>query len=259
MHKNQELQSLKRGLCAIELINRRGSITIAELGRQFGLARTTAERVLGTLLAAGYLDRDLGTKAFFLTERVHALSDGYAEESELVAAARPIMAVTTRRIGWPLCLAMPIGEQMSIRVTTDPDTTLGLNRRHVGSSGAMGQVSSGLAFLAFLDEAQRVAMLEMLRLSDNPNQAAARDGKRMAYLIGEARRHGYSFGIDLGQERSVAVPVMLGGRVRGALLMAFMARVLTNDVVIEKFVPELKRVAAEIERAAMRSAPGQRY
>lgn len=254
MHKSQELQSLKRGLSTMELINLRGSITIAELGRQFGLARTTAERILMTLLAQGYLERDPETKAFFLTERVHALSDGYAEESQLVAAARPILIDTTRRIGWPLCLAMPMGEQMSIRVTTDPETTLGLNRRHVGSSGAMAQVSSGLAFLAFLDTPQLDAMLEMLRRSDNPDQAAAH-GNRMTYLIDQARQNGYSFGVDLGRERSVAVPVMLGGRVRGALLMAFMARVMTNDAVVEKFVPELKRVAIEIERAATAAAP----
>lgn len=250
MDKGQQLQSLKRGLNAVALINVMGSITIAELGRRLELPRTTAERVLMTLFAEGYIDRDRETKAFFLTERVHALSDGYAEESQLVTAARPIMAETTKRIGWPLCLAMPMGEHMSVRVTTDPDTTLGLNRRHIGSSGAMAQVSSGLAFLAFLDNPQREVMLEMLRLSDNPDQATVRDKRRMDYLIEETRRNGYAFGVDLGRERSVAVPIMLGGRVRGALLMAFMARVMSNEAVIQKFVPELKLVAAQIEQAA---------
>ncbi len=254
MDKRQQLQSLKRGLNAVVLINLMGSISIAELGRRLRLPRTTAERVLMTLYAEGYLDRDPETKAFFLTSRVHALSDGYAEESELVAAARPILHETTRRIGWPLCLAMPMGEYMSIRVTTDPDTTLGLNRRHVGSIGAMALVSSGLAFLAFLDDAQRQPMFEMLKLSDNPDQAAAHDEKRMDYLLGQIRENGYAFGIDLGRERSVAVPVTLGGRVRGALLMAFMARVIGNEAIVQQFVPELKRVAAEIERVAQRAS-----
>lgn len=250
MDKGQQLQSLKRGLNAVVIINEMGSITIAELGRRLKLPRTTAERVLMTLHAEGYLDRDAETKAFFLTERVHSLSDGYAEESQLVSAAGPIMGELTHRIGWPVCLAMPLGEHMSIRVTTDPETTLGLNRRHIGTSGAMGQVSSGLAFLAFLEEPQRTVMLEMLRLSDNPDQAAVLDERRISYLFDEARKNGYTFGIDLGRERSVAVPIMLGGRVRGALLMAFMARVMSNDAVVAKFVPELKRVAREIEQAA---------
>ena len=143
-----------------------------------------------------------------------------------------------------------MGEHMSIRVTTDPETTLNLNRRHVGTAGPMGLVSSGLAFLAFLDETQREIMFEMLRRSDNPEQAAIRDTKRMDYLFGEIRKDGYSFGLDSGRERSVAVPVSLNGRVRGALLMAFMARVLTNDQVVEGFVDRLKALAAEIERQA---------
>jgi IclR family mhp operon transcriptional activator len=257
LDKRQELHSLKRGLKALALVNTLGSITIAELGRRLTLPRTTAERVLMTLLAEGYLDRDPGIKAFFLTARVHALSDGYAEESQLVAAARPLMIATTRRIGWPLCLAMPMGEHMSIRITTDPETALGLNRRHVGSSGPMGMVSSGLAFLAFLDDTQRELMMEMLRRSDDPGQAAVRDTARMAYLLDEIQANGYAFGIDAGRERSVAVPVMLGARVRGALLMPFMARVLTQDMVAQRFVPELKELTMAIEAAAQARGSGR--
>ena len=247
MDKKQELQSLKRGLRAVALINTLGSITIAELARQFKLPRTTAERVLMTLLSEGYVDRHADTKAFFLTAQVHALSDGYAEESRLVAVAKPLLFEMTREIGWPLCLAMPMGEYMSIRVTSDPETTLGVNRRHVGSAGPMAQVSSGLAFLAHLGDTQRDLMFEMLRLSDNPDQALVHDDKRIGYLFEQIRQSGYSFGLDLGRERSVAVPVMLNGRVRGALLLVFMARVLSSEAVVATFVPQLKALARQIE------------
>ena len=250
MDKTQELQSLRRGLKTVALINTVGSITIAQLSRQLQLARTTAERVLGTLYADGYIDRDPETKAFFLTARVHTLSDGYAEESRLVSAARPLLIEITRRVGWPLCLALPMGEYMSIRITTDSETALGLNKRHVGSTGSMGYVSSGLAFLAFLEEPQHSIMFEMLRRSDNPQQAAVHDRGRMDYILAETRRTGYSFGVDHGRELSVAVPVMLGGRVRGSLLMPFMARVLSNADVVAKYVSELQRLALAIEEAA---------
>jgi len=247
LDKAQELQSLKRGLRAVTLVNTLGSITIAELGRQLQLPRTTAERVLMTLLSEGYVERDPVTKAFFLTAQVHALSDGYAEENQLVKVARPIMLETTRQIGWPLCLAMPMGEFMSVRVTTDPETTLNLNRRHIGSAGPMAMLSSGLAFLAFLEDNQRAIMLDMLRRSDHPSQAAARDVERMEYLLDRTRKDGYSFGLDNGRERSVAVPIMANGRVRGALLMVFMARALSNEAVVETFVPRLRAMACQIE------------
>jgi IclR family mhp operon transcriptional activator len=254
LEKSQELQSLKRGLRAVALVNTMGSITIAELARQFKLPRTTAERVLMTLLTEGYIERDPVTKAFFLTAQVHALSDGYADESQLVTAARPLMLDMTKKIGWPLCLAMPMGEFMSVRVTTDPETTLNLNRRHVGSAGPMGQLSSGLAFLAFLDDTQRTVMLEMLRQSDDPAQSAVRDQAQMDYLLAKIRTNGYSFGLDSGRERSVAVPIMANGRVRGALLMAYMARVLSTETVIEKFVPVIKDLVQQIEVSAFGAA-----
>lgn len=253
LDRKHELQSLKRALKAVALINRRGSITIAQLGRDLGLPRTTAERILTTLAGEGYVERDAVSKAYILTAQIHSLSDGYSEDSRLVDAAKPIMRATTRDIGWPLCLATPLGEYMSVRVTTDPETALSLDRRHVGSAGSLAMVSSGLVFLAFLQDNQREAMLEMLRQSDNPSQAVVHDRKRIDYLLEQIRINGYGFGLDHGRERSVAVPLMAHGRIIGALLMVFMARVLTNDMVIESFVPRLKTVAAEIERQAFGS------
>jgi len=247
LDKAQELKSLKRGLRTVALINDLGSITIAELGRQLKLPRTTAERVLMTLLAEGYVERDAVTKAFFLTAQVHALSDGYAEESQIVKIARPLMLELTRQIGWPLCLAMPMGEYMSVRFTTDPTTTLNLHKRHIGSAAPMALVSSGLAFLAFMDIQQREMMLEMLRRSDNPGQDAARDSTRMDYILERTRIDGYSFGLDHGSERSIAIPILTNGRVRATLLMVFMARALSNTAVVEKFLPRLLELRSTIE------------
>jgi IclR family transcriptional regulator, mhp operon transcriptional activator len=255
--KGQELQSLKRGLKAVAIINTLGSITIAELSRRLELPRTTAERVLMTLFAEGYIDRDPETKAFFLTAQVHALSDGYAEESRLVAAARPLLFETTRKIGWPLLLAMPMGEYMSVRVTSDAETTLGLNRRHIGSALPIALGSSGLVFLAFLDETQRELMVEVLRQSDLPEQSVVHDKTRFEYLIQKIRALGYGFGLDNGRERSIAVPVMLNGRVRGALLMTYMSRVLSTDAVVERYVGTLKELAAAIEQSAADDRPDE--
>ncbi|MES2301561.1 MAG: helix-turn-helix domain-containing protein [Pseudomonadota bacterium] len=247
MDKGQELKSLKRGLRTVALINNLGSITIAELGRQLSLPRTTAERVLMTLLAEGYVERDADTKAFFLTAQVHALSDGYVEENQIVKVARALLLETTRQIGWPLCLAMPMGEYMSLRFTTDPATTLNLHKRHIGSAAPMALVSSGLAFLAFLDDQQREMMLDMLRRSDNAGQAAVHDTARMEYILERTRNDGYSFGLDHGSERSIAIPIITSGRVRATLLMVFMARALSNEAVVERFLPRLLELKRTIE------------
>lgn len=250
MDSDQELKSLKRGLRAMTLINSAGSTTISELSRALALPRTTAERVLMTLLAEGFVDRDRETKRYFLTARVRALSHGFGDEGWIAHVATPILFETTQRIGWPLCIATPVGECMSLRITTDPATSLRLHRRHIGTEIAMAPTSSGIVHLAFLEPEQRRIMLDLLRASSDPLQAVARDTARMDYALAEARANGYSFGLDHGRERSVSVPIMAHGHVTAVLLMIFMAAGLSNERVVAEFVPRLKTMAADIERLA---------
>nr|WP_281127285.1 helix-turn-helix domain-containing protein [Sphingomonas sp. AR_OL41] len=244
------MKSLKRGLKAMMLINRQGSLAISELSRTLELPRTTAERVLMTLLAEGFVDRDPQTKRFFLTERVRALSGGYSDDSWIAHVAAPMLFDVTREIGWPLCIATSVGEYMRLRLTTDPATSLSLHRRHIGSEIAMAVSSSGIVNLAFLDPEQQRIMLEILRNSDDPAQEAARDRNRMDYAIAQARQQGYSFGLDLGRERSVSVPIMGQGQIKAVLLMVFMSRGLSHEQVVERFVPQLQTMAMDIERLA---------
>jgi IclR family mhp operon transcriptional activator len=208
-----------------------------------------------TLLAEGFVDRDPQTKRFFLTDRVRALSGGYSDESWIAHVAAPKLFETTQEIGWPLIIATPAGEYMRTRLTTDPATSLGLHRRHIGSEIAMAVSSSGIVHLAFLDPEQRRIMLQILRDSDDPAQAPAREGNQFDYTIARAREQGYSFGLDLGRERSVSVPILEKGRIKAVLLMTFMARGLTHEQVVERFVPRLKAMATTIERLAFHDDP----
>ena len=257
MDSDQELKSLKRGLKAMTLINRAGSITISELSRQLDLPRTTAERVLMTLLAEGFVDRDPETKRYFLTARVRALSHGFSDEGWIAHVATPLLFETTRAIGWPLCIATPVGEYMSLRVTTDPATSLRLHRRHIGSEIAMSVSSSGIAHLAFLEPEQQSIMLGILRASNDPGQVIVREEDRVLHAIQQAKTQGYSFGLDHGRERSVSVPIMAHGHVTAVLLMVFMAAGLTNEQVVRDFVPRLRDMAREIERLAFAAETAQ--
>jgi IclR family mhp operon transcriptional activator len=246
----QELQSLKRGLRAITLINQAGSITIAQLAKALAVPRTSAERVLMTMAQEGYLERDPVSKIFTLTQQVERLSSGYSQDLHMIKVAQPLLTATTREIGWPLCIATPLGENMTIRFTTDHETSLNLNRRHVGTSGPIALVASGLVFLAYLEDAQLKSFVEFLKGCAKPQQDLVHDPERLAFVLGQVRRNGYGFGLDYGRERSVALPIRAHGVIKGALFMPFMKRVLTNEAVVERFVPRLQAVAAEIERQA---------
>ncbi len=255
MKEDQELRSLKRGLKALTLINQLGSSTITELSRTLGIPRTTAERVMVTLHTEGFVDRDEVTKRYFLSLRVRGLANGYSEISWITHVAKPILFEATRRIGWPLCIAIPHGEYMTVRLTTDPETSLNLNPRHIGSEAPMAHSSSGLVHLAFAEEEERRVLLDLLRKSDDPFQAVARDSKRMDFALTQIRTDGFGFGLDYGHERSIAVPIMTNGRIKAVLLMTFMARAMDNATAALKFAPQLRAMATTIEQLAFGHSP----
>ena len=253
MDADQELKSLKRGLNVLMLLGAHRTMTISEVARRLELPRTTAERIMVTLERERFIERAPGSKRYGLAMRVVALAAGFSAEDRLVQAATPLLFETTREIGWPLALAVDAGEHMSVRVTTDPATALGLHKRHVGSEIAMAGSSSGVVHLAFMTDAEREEKIALLARSDDPHQALARNPQALQSYLSEARRDGFSIGPDLGAERALSVPIFEGGRVRAILVMMYIARGIPQASLATHFAPKLRALARSIEACAFDS------
>ncbi len=248
MDQDQELKSLKRGLRALILLTRYRSLTVSEAARRLDLPRTTAERVMVTLESEGFIVRDPDSKRFSLGPRVLALAGGFSAEDHLTTVAGPLLLAKTREIGWPLAIAVPQGERMSVRVTTDPSTSLWLHKRHAGSEIAIAAASSGIMHMACLDDGERETLIAMLQASDDPSQGLAHERGTLDRWLDAARNDGFCIEPQTGSERSLSVPLRQDGRIRAVLVMMFMARGVSNDVLKTRFAPEMKALAAEIER-----------
>ena len=250
MDPNQELKSLKRGLRVLMMLGAHRTMTISEVAQRLDLPRTTAERIMVTLEREHFIERAPGSKRYGLAMRVVALAAGFSAEDRLVQAATPLLFETTREIGWPLALAVDAGEHMSVRVTTDSATALGLHKRHVGSEIAMAGSSSGIVHLAFLTDAEREEKIALLARSDDPFQVMARNPKALDSYLSAAREDGFSVGPDLGSERALSVPIFEGGRVRAILAMMYIARGVPHASLVTRFAPKLKALARSIEASA---------
>ena len=187
---------------------------------------------------------------YALAPRILALSQGVSAEDRLVEAANTLLFDKTREIGWPLALATPLGERMSVRVTTDTVTSLGLHKRHVGSEIAMAEASGGVVHLAFLEPSEREAKIALLAEATSPIQPVARNREKLDSLIAAAERDGYSVDPVRGPERALSVPVFEEGRIRAVLVMMYMASAISRDRLAASFVPQMKALAAALERAA---------
>ena len=254
MDAEQELKSLKRGLRALILLGQHRTLTVSETARALGLPRTTAERILSTLETERFISRDPQSKRFSLAPRVLALSGGFSSEDRLVRAASPRLFAKTQDFGWPLAIAVASGDKMSVRLTTDPATSLGLHKRHVGSEIAIAASSSGIVHLAFLSDTEREAKIAMLAALDDPAQALARDRAALDSYLNAARRDGFSIGPEPGRERALSVPLREHGRIRAVLLMMYIARAIPTAVIRSRFVGELQGLAEAIEADAFGGA-----
>ncbi len=81
MSSTLQLSSLKRGLRALSLLNARGTLSASELAGELQLPRTTARRVLDTLVGEGYAEKVPGGHQYRLTPMVGMLSSGFSDES----------------------------------------------------------------------------------------------------------------------------------------------------------------------------------
>ncbi len=253
MKEDQELRSLKRGLKVLALLNQTETVSITELARIMDLPRTTAERIMLTLVAEGYVRRVPDDKRYRLSAKVCALSGGFSDDCWIIEAAMPILHRVTQQIGWPLAIATPAGDHMVLRATTDPATSLWLSRRRVGAEIAMLNSSSGLVAFAHAAPGRQEAMRQMLAESADPFNRERAGNLRMLEMLAEpVRQNGFAFQPppNNNPEQSIAFPVFVGGRYVASLLMIYMTRALTGAMVVERFAPQLRRLADRIGEAA---------
>lgn len=84
--------ALEAGLHILELFGRGiERLRLSEIAREIGISRSSAFRLVYTLQALGYLDRDEETKSYRLGARVLALGYSFLASKDVVEIARPVL------------------------------------------------------------------------------------------------------------------------------------------------------------------------
>jgi IclR family mhp operon transcriptional activator len=247
MSTSANLSSLKRGLRALSLLNLRETLTASDLGAELRLPRTTARRVLDTLVEEGYAEKVPHEHKYRLTPMVNVLSSGFSDESWIAHVAEPMLSKKTIEIGWPLVVATPSGDQMMVRVSTDRLTPLALDHFGVGFKTPMVHGTSGHVMLAFMSQPHRELTLQVIRSSSDPKQALAREDAKIRSMLSAVRSQGYAHIIYKEYpEASVGVPIFLNGMARACLLMGYVKAAIKPAQIVETYVPQLKSLSEAI-------------
>jgi len=247
MHERQEIKSLKKALRALTFLNCNGESTVTQVAAAIGVPRTTSYRLLETLAAEGYVEKQPHSNIYRLTSLVQKLSSGFGDSDLVVEVAKPRINRAGREIRWPLALATPQGCDMMVRIATDHDTPLAIDRYFIGFRTPMLHAPAGLCYLAFCDDDARASILEM---TDSADQSEGDRHGGLEFALEQIRREGFCHRrFAQYREGGLAVPLFAEGKILGGIVMRYTKSALKASVLEEQYVPILRELAADIAAA----------
>ncbi len=261
MPSYKAVQSVLRALNVLEEVNRRRSVSIAELHRATGLPKPTLVRLLETLVAAGYVASGARLDGYQVTSLVTNLSAGFHGGPLVVEAARPSAIRLTQQLKWPAAVAVPEQDAVVICFSTIPDSHMAPIHSTVGLRLSLLGRGLGRAYLAFCPAQERQALLRMVAArppgEDHPPDlmATARS------IIATVRREGFAERdpqVEPRNSNTVAMPIRERGRVVATIGIGFYRSAVPEATLRDEILPALRAAVRATERqlAILRAGPG---
>jgi IclR family transcriptional regulator, mhp operon transcriptional activator len=250
------VRALERGLALLELVNETGGIKPADAGRALKLPRPTAHRLLETLEELGYVRRSASDNRFVVTIRTHRLSGGYDTDVRLSEAVGPVLSRLLQELVWPINIATYRNGKMVVRETTHPRSPLSVDRAMLGREVPVLRTASGKAHLSFCPEAQRLEIIETLRMQAQPEDLEYLESGALERMLLTVRRNGYATrlgGPYVPITSSISVPIMVNGQVAACVTVIWNTTAMAASRAIRLFTPQLRRAAAEIAQKISRA------
>ncbi len=271
MHARHEVKSLKRALRVLTFLNQRGDATVSDVAKAIGVPRPTSYRILETLASEGYVEKQEHSVFYRITSRVQGLAVGFQDEEVLLEVAKPMIIELGKALGWPITLYTPRERKMVVRINTDFDCALALERWSVGFEVPMLHATSGYCYLAHCPAPEREAILKQAEEEGEalePNYLPPGEGRYLTVtdslahltrfnrdrkeelnlLIKHVRDRGFcNIEFKHYREGNVGVPLVLDGKPIGGIVMRYIKSVMKNTDRIQKlYVPKLQQLAHDI-------------
>ncbi|HEX3765542.1 MAG TPA: IclR family transcriptional regulator [Solirubrobacteraceae bacterium] len=205
-------------LDVLDALDRHGPVTLAQLSRETGVAKSTLHRVCSTMGKRGWIARDSSSGNIELGPRVAWLARANPA-SALTAGFYEVARKIVERHNETTCLTVLDGCEsvfVAKQETTHPVRLV----TAVGSRLPAFASASGRAMLADLAEREVAAMYKGSELV-TPTGRRLQGISELMTILRETRRRGYAENVDetaLGL-RCLAVPVGPPGRVAGAITL----------------------------------------
>jgi IclR family mhp operon transcriptional activator len=252
------VQSVQRALRLLVELNKQRVTTIAELHRRTGLPKPTIVRLLETLRAEGFVSNDRRLGGYQVTSHVATLSDGFHGAPLIIEAARPWAIELTRRLKWPVAVAVLEADAVVVRYSTIADSPI--SPFHATINMRLSLVARGLgrAYLAFCSQEERRLLVRMLMASRRAEDRPKNLAKVVEQVVRATRHRGYAQrdpNVEPKNSDTIAVPIMTEGRVLATYGLTYFRSAVTRSDLTGSLVPALKESRARIEESLAALAP----
>lgn len=229
---NYPIGSVDNALRLLKLFGTQKSVRVAEAGRDIGVARSTAHRLMQMLQYHGFVSQDPDSKAYTAGPVLIGMAVSLVGGLDLRVVARPIMDDMMHELGETVHISVLRGSDIFFVESIETTKSLRVGSR-TGMILPAHATAAGKVLLAGLDRNEVRRLMGHGRLTALTGQTLTSRRELEAHLE-QVREQGYAsnFGESEEEVRSVAVPVRdTRGNVRAALAISAPPSRLDQDAV----------------------------
>jgi len=200
------IESVDAALQIVVLIKQRGELRVSEAAAELGIARSTAHRLLRTLVWRNFLTQDRVGKAYRAGPVLVELTMETLKAASLRTVTRPRLEQLSAQLDATVSLLIREGGNARFLDQVEGSRPIP-GRAPAGSLLPATTVSGGKVLLAWLPEAERRALYPGRLPKLTPHTTT--DHEALAVEFAEVRRKGYALNVDgsfLGLS-ALAVPI----------------------------------------------------
>lgn len=173
-----------------------------------------------------------------------------AFQDHLIDVSRAHLRAVTRKVGWPVSIAVRVGSRMVLLDSTHSETSLTYDLYYPGFSVPVVESASGSLCLALMSPEERADVLYRMRSAGDPPaepmaDEALRSIQQQGYMALDSEKHNRL----PGSPSSIAVPILRDGEFVASLTMIYFATALRQEQAVERYMPLLQHRAQAISEA----------
>jgi DNA-binding IclR family transcriptional regulator len=247
MASRDELQTLRRGLQALAILNTEGPSNVATIARRLNVPRANAHRIINTLTAEHYCRKIPNSHLYIADIDNSELLSTSSLPGLITALSIDIIEDLGKQTKWPLALSMAEGPNMISRLATHLPNPLALAKIAPGHVQPMLEAATGIVYLAGVDEQARKTALGDISVT-HPAAFAVWE-PHFSRVFATVRWEGYFIMRRTGPEASLGVPIMIDGKPIAGIAMRYMKSCVSRATAVDVHPPRLREAANSIASA----------